>query len=180
MRLMDDTNVDKLLAEARRGRRESLGSLFELYRNYLYLLARTQVDLHLQKGASPSDLVQESFLDAFRDFDRFRGSTPPELRAWLRRILLNNILRLVERQVKAQKRDVRREVSLQARIDALDRSSAAFDIALASTWSSPSVAACTSAEPPGSSPKARRMRAAQDAASPRSLPKAMPWERAPS
>jgi RNA polymerase sigma-70 factor, ECF subfamily len=46
---------DRLLAEARRGRRDSLGALLELYRNYLYLLARTQVDLHLQGRASASD-----------------------------------------------------------------------------------------------------------------------------
>ena len=38
---------EQLLAEARHGGREALGRLLELYRNYLALLARTQIDLHV-------------------------------------------------------------------------------------------------------------------------------------
>src|SRR5436305_454852 len=51
---------DQLLAEARQGRADRLGVLLELYRNYLHLLARTQIDLHLQGRVNPSDLVQET------------------------------------------------------------------------------------------------------------------------
>lgn len=127
-----------LLAEARRGRKESLGTLLELYRNYLYLLARTQIDMHLQRRANPSDLVQETFLEAYRDFGQFRGKTEKELLAWLRRILVHNLGRLVEKQVLAQKRSVRREVSLHGRLAELERSSAGFEAALISQLSSPS------------------------------------------
>jgi RNA polymerase sigma-70 factor (ECF subfamily) len=132
---------EQLLAEARGGQRARLGELLELYRNYLYLLARTQIDLHLQARANPSDLVQETFLHACRHFRQFRGSSEKELLGWLRRILLRNLARLVERQVLAQKRTVRREISLEQRRRALQRSSADFEAALASPQSSPSAQA---------------------------------------
>ncbi len=134
-------NPEKLLADARRGSVGCLGSLLELYRNYLHLLARTQIDLHLQSRANPSDLVQETFLEATRDFGDFRGSTETELLAWLRRILVHNLATLVEQQVLAQKRSVRREVSLGGALADLERSSAHFEAGLAGSLTSPSVRA---------------------------------------
>jgi RNA polymerase sigma-70 factor (ECF subfamily) len=130
----------ELLTQARQGDRECLGRLLELYRNYLHLLARTQIDLHLQGRADASDLVQETFLDACRDFAQFRG-TQAELLAWLRQVLVYNLGRLVQRQLLAQKRDARREVSLDGFLAALDRSSAQFEAALAGSQSSPSAKA---------------------------------------
>src|SRR5437016_14538428 len=97
-------NPAELLAKARQGNGESLGQLLEFYRNYLYLLARTQLDLHLQTRANASDIVQETFLVAAGHFQQFRGHSEGELLGWLRRILIHQIARLVEKQVVAQKR----------------------------------------------------------------------------
>jgi RNA polymerase sigma-70 factor, ECF subfamily len=132
---------EQLLEAAREGRRECLGTLLELYRNYLYLVARTQIDLHLQAQVNPSDLVQEAFLEAYRDFGQFRGSTETELLGWLRRILVHNLARLVEKQVRAQKRNVRREVSLEQRLKTLEKSAAKVEAALLCQGSSPSAQA---------------------------------------
>lgn len=112
-----------------------------LYHNYLHLLARTQIDMHLQGRESPSDLVQETLLEAYRDFGQFRGKTEAELLSWLCRILIHNLSRLVEKQMKAQKRDVRRAVSLQRHLAELERSSAWIEKALVSQASSPSARA---------------------------------------
>src|SRR5438270_11886117 len=114
---------EQLLAEARQGRTESLGKLLELFRNYLALLARTQIDLHLQGRVDASDLVQETFLDACRDFGQFRGTSEIEWVAWLRKVLIYNLARVVQKQVVAQKRNARREVSLEQHLAALERSS---------------------------------------------------------
>src|SRR5207237_7791368 len=105
---LESRDPTELLAKARQGNGESLGALLELYRNYLYLLARTQIDLHLQARANASDVVQETFLQACSHFQQFRGQSEGEFLAWLRRILVHNLVRLVEKQLKAQKRDVRR------------------------------------------------------------------------
>jgi RNA polymerase sigma-70 factor (ECF subfamily) len=97
--------------------------------------------LHLQGRADASDLVQETFLDACRDFGQFRGQTEGELVAWLRKILVYNLARLVQQQVGTQKRDVRREISLEQHLAGLEASSANFDAALQGRHSSPSALA---------------------------------------
>ena len=128
----------QLLVDAREGRGESLGALLELYRNYLHLLARTQIDLHLQGRASASDAVQNAFMEAHRDFDQFRGNTEAELLAWLRSILVHEVARLVEKHLLASKRDVRCERRLNGGLDALQQSTSHVDVILVSQWSSPS------------------------------------------
>lgn len=136
----DPVDVECLLAAARQGDGNSLGRLLELYRNYMALLARTQIDLHLQGRFGASDVVQETFLDAVRDFAGFRGSTEAELLAWLRQILICNLARAVQQQL-AQKRDLRREVSLEQRLAAMHKSSVQFEAALAGRGSTPSAQA---------------------------------------
>jgi len=137
MGAVENLHPEQLLAEARRGRGDCLGALLELYRNYLYLLARTQIDLHLQARVNPSDLVQETFLQVCRHFGRFRGTSEKELLAWVRRILVRNLAGLVEKQLLAQKRDLRREVSLERQRTALLDSSERFDAALGQSCRSP-------------------------------------------
>lgn len=127
--------ADQLLAEALRGCGDSLGALLEVYRNYLYVQARSQLDLHLQARANPSDVVQETFLQACGHFHQFRGRTTKELVGWLRRILVHNLARLAEQQVVAQKRNVRREVSLDR---PRGHPAAASRLSLVSPGSSPS------------------------------------------
>src|SRR5947209_15008286 len=78
---------DRLLPLARGGDGEALGQLLELYRNYLMLMARLQLGRRIQGKFDAADLVQETFLEAHRDFAQFRGATERELIAWLRRIL---------------------------------------------------------------------------------------------
>ena len=131
---------EQLLADARGGRAESLGRVLELNRTELALLARAQIDLRLQGRLDASDLVQETFLDACRDFQHFRGTSNREWVAWLRKILFHNLARVVQRQVAAKKRSTRREVSLDQRASAMERSSGTIQIetALVSRSSSPS------------------------------------------
>src|SRR5438270_381907 len=92
-----EQNPERLLAEARAGRRESLGILLERYRAYLRTLACSKIDLHLQARANPSDLVQETFLLASRHFDQFRGSSEGEWLHWLRRILRRRLIQFVRK-----------------------------------------------------------------------------------
>lgn len=140
MSLANYPKADQLLAAALDGQPESLGQLLELYRNYLALLASTQIDRKVQVRCSPSDLVQETFLEAHRDFHQFQGHTETEFLAWLRQILVNNLLRAVERHVLAKRRCVRREISLQQIGEALDRSTAQLEAVLADRQGSLSAA----------------------------------------
>ncbi|MBN2474359.1 MAG: sigma-70 family RNA polymerase sigma factor [Pirellulales bacterium] len=128
----------ELLVRAKRGVSEDIGRLLQTYTNYLNLLAVTQMDPKLRARLGPSDVVQETFYEAQRDFHQFRGHTEQEFMAWLRQILVNNLSRLVERHVLAAKRDVRREVSLERMRNAVELSTARLEAVLADQGASPS------------------------------------------
>jgi hypothetical protein len=81
---------EQLLRQAAAGDGAALGALLGLYRDYLRLLARLGIDRRLRGKVDPSDLVQETCLEAHRDFGQFQGRTEAELLAWLRRILATN------------------------------------------------------------------------------------------
>jgi RNA polymerase sigma-70 factor (ECF subfamily) len=58
-------------------------------------------------------LVQETFLEAQRDFAQFRGISGEELQAWLRQLLLHNLANFARRYRETDKRSVGREVALE-------------------------------------------------------------------
>jgi RNA polymerase sigma-70 factor (ECF subfamily) len=126
---------EQLLKQARGGSGPALGELLELYRNYLALLARLQIGRRLQGKVDPLDLVQETFLEAHRDFTQFRGTSEAELVSWLRQILARNLANLLRGYYGTQRRDVRLERDLAAE---LDQSSRALDRALLQQHSTPS------------------------------------------
>jgi len=64
---------ERLLDDARRGNAHARGELLELYRTYLRLVARSLISSALRVKLEPSDLVQETFLKAHRDFTQFAG-----------------------------------------------------------------------------------------------------------
>ena len=89
---------------------------FERFRQYLRLLARLQLGARLSARIDPSDLVQQTLLEAFEKRYQFRGSTSAEEAAWLRKILARNVADAL-RTAESLKRDVTRERSLDAELD---------------------------------------------------------------
>jgi len=132
------SEIDQLFASARAGSTSCLGRLLTLYSNYLKLLIAAQLDDRLRVRVSPSDVVQETFFEAHRDFHQFRGQSTGEFVAWLRKILINNLLHVVEQHLLAEKRDVRREVSLEQMGKRLEQSTARLESLLAQPGDSPS------------------------------------------
>jgi RNA polymerase sigma-70 factor (ECF subfamily) len=100
------------LRAARGGDRSALGNLLDGFRSYLVLLADRRLGGDLKPKCGESDLVQRTFLDAQQDFERFEGSDPRELLAWLERILMNNLSDVARQFRQAEKRQIRREVPL--------------------------------------------------------------------
>jgi RNA polymerase sigma-70 factor, ECF subfamily len=127
---IDDPGV---LAAARAGSREALGRALEAHRRYLLALAEGQIDADVRAKGGASDLVQETFLEAQRDFGQFRGATADEFRAWLRQTLLHNAGAFTRRFRATGMRAVRREIAVAA-----DDSSRGLDAALAGSTISPS------------------------------------------
>ena len=100
------------LAEARAGSSRALGDVLEASRNYLLLIASRQVQPDLRAKVSPSDLVQETCVEAQRHFERFQGATRQELLAWLRGILQHRLQKADRRYRAAAKRRLAREMPL--------------------------------------------------------------------
>ena len=100
------------LPAARAGSREALGKVLEAARQYLLAIARQEFDPDLRAKNSPSDVVQETFVEAQRDFGQFQGDTEAELLAWLRQLLLNNLGQFSRRYRDTDKRQVSKEISL--------------------------------------------------------------------
>jgi len=103
------TMVSELIARARQGDAQCRDRLFGLCRSYLGFVARSQVETWLRRKVDASDLVQETMLEAFRDFERFQGATEQEWLAWLKRILAHNAADFVRRYHGTAKREAGRE-----------------------------------------------------------------------
>src|SRR5712692_11140967 len=112
---------EQLLGAARAGDGAALGRLLELYRSYLATLARLQIGRRLQGKVDAADLVQETFLEAHRNWKRFRGTSEGELLGWLRRILAARIVDVMRRYLGSKGRDVRLERELAAELERSSR-----------------------------------------------------------
>jgi RNA polymerase sigma-70 factor (ECF subfamily) len=104
--------MSHLLEAARHGHPEAFGRLFETFRRHLLLVAHRELPHTLRGKIGPSDVVQETAVDAHKNFPGFRGSTAEECFAWLRSILRNNVVDAVRRYETSQKRAAGREISL--------------------------------------------------------------------
>ncbi len=106
---MNNSSVTELLCRAREGDADALGVLLGKYRPYLRLLAQGDLDSAVRNRLDASDVVQETCLEAHRDFAGFRGGVEAEWIAWLRQILRNNVAQTIQTHVVAKKRTTHKE-----------------------------------------------------------------------
>jgi RNA polymerase sigma-70 factor (ECF subfamily) len=106
-------NPDSLIRHAQQGDAQALGELLGLYRDYLKLLARLQIDRRLRRKLDASDAVQEAMATAHRSFGQFRGRSEHELLAWLRQILATSLAGLARHYIGTKRRrlDLERELA---------------------------------------------------------------------
>jgi RNA polymerase sigma-70 factor (ECF subfamily) len=110
------------------------GAELERHRDYLRVLARLELSPALRGKLDPSDLVQQTLLKAHQALGQFRGRSPAELTAWLRRILARTLANAVRDHGRGR-RDIALERSLERSVE---ESSARLDAWLAAEQSSPS------------------------------------------
>lgn len=109
----------------------------ERFRSYLHLLARLRLRDRPGDRLDPSDVVQQTLLEAHRNRAACRAATDAGRAAWLRQVLAHTIADAIRARHRA-KRDVARERSLEAD---LDQSSLRLGAWLAADGPSPSAAA---------------------------------------
>lgn len=101
--------TEELLAAARDGSAEALGTLLQSFRTYLLVIGERELRADLRVKVSPSDLVQETFAEGQRVLHGFRGTSGAELQAWLRAILLNKVATARRRYLTTEARQLSRE-----------------------------------------------------------------------
>jgi RNA polymerase sigma-70 factor (ECF subfamily) len=101
-----------LIALAKSGDKDALGTLLESYRKYLMFLARTQIHQNLQAKLDPADIAQEVCIAVQERIHDFRGETSEEFAGWLRGILSNILAMQIRHFYGTQKRDPRLEQNL--------------------------------------------------------------------
>ena len=111
-----ESELAELISRAQHGVGDARGRLLEMYRNYVGILARLQIDRRLRGRVAPSDLVQDTFIEAERNFAGFRGRSEGELIVWLRSVLSTQVARLY-RHHTSQQRDFHLEQQLSAEMD---------------------------------------------------------------
>ncbi len=126
-------DLSEWIAAARAGSDEALGESLEACRAYLLLVAGRELDHDLVAKGGASDLVQETFLEAQRDFRQFNGVTEAEFLGWLRKILLHNLANFRRTYRQTDKRKIAKEVAIDS-----DRSSRDLRAVLQAGISSPS------------------------------------------
>lgn len=104
------------------------------FRDYLRLLARLHMGAGLKARVDPSDIVQETLLDAHKGHAQFEGRSDREIMGWLRTTLAHNLADAAKALKKA-KRNVALERSLEA---ALGESTARLGDWLVARQSTPS------------------------------------------
>lgn len=136
------SQIKAWIDSAKTGEAGALGALLNAYTNYLKILAEEQLDFRLRRRLNASDIVQETLLEAFRDFHLFRGCYADEFRGWLRRILIHNLMRTTEKHLTASKRDIRNELSFAQTSNLSGQSKARIDWLFVDPSNSPSALVC--------------------------------------
>jgi RNA polymerase sigma-70 factor, ECF subfamily len=106
----------------------------ERYRAYLLVLASVHLAPELRSKLDPADIVQQSLIRAFAALPSLQQSDSATLSSWLRAILANELRDAVKHYYR-DKRNIARELPLDAE---LDRSASGLEAWLAIQQTSPS------------------------------------------
>ncbi len=111
---MSNREYQALIEEALKGNQDAIGQLFDKHRPYLKILTQRAVDGRLQARIDDSDLVQQTYLSAIKNFEKFDGKEEAQFIAWLRKIHERNIQDTIRRHLGSDKRSIKHERDAEA------------------------------------------------------------------
>ena len=133
-----EADIVELLARVRRGDQPALAELFARHRDKLRRMVQLRLDHRLTGRVSPSDVLQEAYIDALKRIDHYFEKPDQPFFGWLR-LVVGQRLADVHREHLAQKRDVGQEVPINRGTPGAD--SACLAACLLGSGTSPSNAA---------------------------------------
>ena len=106
-----EADIVELLARVRAGDQPALAELFARHRDKLRRMVQLRLDHRLAGRVSPSDVLQEAYIDALKRIDHYFEKPDQPFFGWLR-LVVGQRLADVHREHLAQKRDVGQEVAI--------------------------------------------------------------------
>jgi RNA polymerase sigma-70 factor (ECF subfamily) len=108
----DSVETDRLLEGAAAGRAADWGELLDRHRARLRRMLALRLDLRLRGRVDPSDVIQETFLEATERLPDYLREPSMPFFLWLRFLAGQRVLIAHRRHLGARQRDAGREVSL--------------------------------------------------------------------
>ena len=110
--LMDGPEIDLLVESAVSGDSPALEQLYDQYRERLHRVVNLRLDARVRGRIDASDVVQETFVEVARRLPEFSPDQEVPFFVWLRGIAVERLIQLHRTHLGAQKRSVKREVSI--------------------------------------------------------------------
>lgn len=98
-----------MLRRAEAGESDATEELFQRHRPKLRRMIEVRLDARLLKRLDPSDVIQETLAEGFRQWPRYLKERPMPFYGWLRSIAWNRLMDLHRRHIASQRRSVQRE-----------------------------------------------------------------------
>lgn len=109
----DLDTVRLLIDKARDGDGGAQSELAQHVQSYVSLMADKNLEQSIRSNVGPSDIVQQTLIKMVNGIDNYRGESKEEFFGWLNMIIRNEANR-VSRDLKRQKRDIRKQKSFDA------------------------------------------------------------------
>lgn len=110
--MSDDSTLCDQIAKLQQGELTLLPQLFDAYRQPLREMVRMRLGSQLAARIDPSDVLQETYVDASHKIHQYVQNPRVSFFIWLRGLTQDRLLKLQRQHVGAQQRSVTMEVSL--------------------------------------------------------------------
>lgn len=109
MAATDQPDTDELLDLAHQGDDSATQKLMIRHRSRLSQMLAIRMDARLAARFDPSDVVQETLIDAIRQLPEYLETRPLPFYPWLRQLALNRLEKLHAKHIQFEKRSITRE-----------------------------------------------------------------------
>lgn len=107
--VQSEPDTEELLAQAGHGDRAAREQLLARHRGRLRQMIAVRMDRRLAARIDPSDVVQDTLIEAARNLSDYLRERPVPFYPWLRQLAWERLIELHRRHIVARKRSVTRE-----------------------------------------------------------------------
>ncbi len=108
--MSDSTNeTESLIEQAVKGDTLAAERLLMMHRDRLKRMVQVRIDPQLRARVDPSDIVQETLFEGSERLAKYLREQPIPFYPWLRQVAWDQLIKMREKHVQAQKRSVKRE-----------------------------------------------------------------------